>query len=312
MLDLSIIIVNYNSCALTQNGLRSIYKHKPNISFEVIVVDNNSTDNSKKKLREEFQDTIWIQNETNEGFGRANNIGAHYAKGNFLLFLNSDVLVKSDTIENLFINFSNEEKHVGAATCQLINPDGSLQKSTFHSFASFLEVLSYNLLIEYLFSIKKKLDAKRSIKALHGACFMIKKETFVQVGGFDQDFFMYSEEFELCSRLIDKHYELKLYPDLKLVHLDEGSSTDRNWNRKQRKASLALLFKKRRKNLGLLFYLVLIMLNAIMNFMLLWRMEKLYRRNFHNDIMLNLSLIPVYLSILFGNYTKPLRIKIVK
>ena len=306
MLDLSIIIVNFNTSELLSQCIASIHDQKMTCSYEIIVVDNLSTDNSKQIITKNFPSTIWIENKLNEGFGRANNIGIKEAKGRHILLLNSDTIIIRNTIEKALVRLQKEGENVGLVTCQLLNPDCTLQKSVFYYNASFKEVLNNNLLFDFLTrSIPK---TQRQIVALHGAFLMFNKKKLEQIGYFDPDFFLYAEEFEWCRRIRKNNLSLMFYNDLSIIHLEEGSSVSKPWNTKQRYLSNSLLFKKEYGSLGLLFYLILNFFNLLTNFILMWRLDHAYRSDFKKMQTYFWSLTPRYIAIFFGVNKVPLRL----
>ena len=307
MLDLSIIIVNYKTPSITVDCIESIYKQNSTLNFEIIVVDNDSQDNSEAFVTEKFSEVIWINNQSNEGFGRANNLGIKKSKGEFILLLNSDTIIIDNAIQNALSRLKLDNDNTGIITCQLLNKDGSLQKSFYTKNATFNEILSYNLFYDYFFRLSKKNDTEL-IMAIHGAFMMFEKGKIEKVGFFDQDFFMYSEEFEWCNRILKNGLKLKIYDDIFIHHLEEGSSINKEWNIKQRYLSGALLFKKTHGSLGLLLYLSLHFLNLLTNSILMWKLDKKYRNEFVKSQKYFWSLTKGYFKILFGTYQRPLNL----
>ena len=145
---LSIIIVNYKTSELTLRCITSILDSILSCPIEIIVVDNYSEDNSEKTITSQFPNIIWINNIQNEGFGRANNIGAKKAKGKFLLFLNSDMLLLNNTISNT-LDYIEKNSSIGVLGCKLLNEDMTLQKSTYFYVGDYMGILQNNLLVDY-------------------------------------------------------------------------------------------------------------------------------------------------------------------
>jgi hypothetical protein len=305
--DLSIIIINYNTVDLTLQCISSIYNFNNKLNLDVIVVDNNSSDDSCFKISNQFPDVALISSKQNEGFGRANNLGVSNARSNHILLLNSDTLVFNNTIEKALSRYKKEQNDVGMITCQLLNLDHSKQKSVFLFNASFREVLNNNLLFDF---IAKRSNSKKQteIKALHGAFLLFEKNKFEKIGFFDPDFFLYAEEFEWCYRIRKNGMKLKLYDDLNIIHLDGGSSVSKKWNTKQRYLSNALLFKKTHGSLGLVLYIKLNFLNLITNYILMWKLDSNYRSDFMKSQSYFWSLLPKYMSILIGQNKTPLKL----
>ena len=307
MVEVSIILVNFNSAQHTLNCIASIIEHSRDLKYELIVVDNNSYDKSYERIMEKYPDVIWIQNITNQGFGRANNLGLEKAAGRYILLLNTDTIIFDNAIAKCLEKYKIDDEDTAIITCQLLNADKTLQKSIFVYNASLSEILLYNLLYDY-FRPKKKAKGPKEIKAIHGAFLFFEKARLSNVGFFDPDFFLYAEEFEWCHRIRKNGLKLKFYDEIKIFHLEEGSSINKEWNIKQRYISTALLFKKTRGNLGLCFYLLLNVINSITNGLLMFKLDSAYRKNFNKSQKLFWSLIKVYAVILLNRYERPLKL----
>src|SRR5690625_224040 len=194
-MKLSIIIINYKTPDLTSRCIDSIYKSDISFPFEIIVVDNNSQDNSKNIVITMFPDIKWIQNSYNSGFGRANNLGVKQAKGEFILLLNSDMLLLPDQNLNVLLNRIKDNSKIGVIGCKLLNEDGSFQKSYYYDIGTLKRELRNNVLWYKLMKpVPKRLDA------VMGSFMLFRKTDFEKLEGFDEDFFMYAEELELCMR----------------------------------------------------------------------------------------------------------------
>jgi len=271
---LSIIIVNYKSPQLTIRCISSIKRTvSKNTEYEIIVVDNNSEDNSENIVKQNFADIQWINNKKNEGFGRANNIGASISKGKYLLLLNSDMILQENTIEAC-LNEIEKKPEIGVLGCKLVNEDGSFQKSYF-TVARFRDLLDRNIVFNYFIK-----ESEKKIEALMGSFMMFPKYVFNEVGGFDPDFFMYSEELELCHRISKNGYKICYFDKVSAIHKHGGSISDKSWGYKQRYLSNALLYYKVRGLFGYLLYHKLFLLNTFTNFFSMWFLDKNYRRDF--------------------------------
>lgn len=305
MKDFSVVIVNYRTPQSLLNCVKSIVDETQSLNFEIIVVDNDSGDVSRDLIQNSFPHVLWIQNEKNEGFGRANNIGIVSSTSDLVILLNSDTIIVENALNKIFERIVHETNNFGAATCQLLNEDGTIQKSIFHFNASFREVLSYNLLVDKL--LPDLLKRKNEINAVHGACMIFRKSNLASLGFFDPDFFLYSEEFEWCHRIKKAGKELRIYDDINVLHLEEASSTNKEWNTKQRLLSTALLFKKTNGVFGLLLYLILHAFNCLTNFIFIWKMTKSYQRDYFKFQLLFWSQYGRYLEILIAVFKKPLK-----
>ncbi|GMU95350.1 MULTISPECIES: glycosyltransferase [Ignavibacterium] len=236
MTDLSIIIVNYNVKEYLKNLLHSIRKASQNLSTEIIVIDNASDDGSVEMLREKFPDVKLIANEKNLGFGKANNIGLKEAKGKYILLINPDTLVAEDTFTKL-IEFFESHPDAGMVGCKILNPDGTLQLACRRSFpgpwTSFTKVTGLSSLFP-----KSKLFARYNltyldenqtyeVDAISGSFMMLRKDVYDKVGGFDEQFFMYGEDLDLCYRIQKAGYKIYYVHTTQIIHY-KGESTKRS------------------------------------------------------------------------------------
>ncbi|KXG76291.1 glycosyltransferase family 2 protein [Thermotalea metallivorans] len=236
-MDLSIIIVNYNTKELTLQTLRSIYAGNNKFLYEVILVDNASKDDSVEVFKKEFPQVKLIENNQNLGFSKANNIGIKMAGGRYILLLNSDTLVIEDTLE-IMIKFMDTHLDVGAAGCKVELPDGSLDKACKRSFPTPQNALYHALKLDHIFPHHKKfgeynltfLDENQTheVDCLVGAFMLIRREVIEQVGLLDEDFFMYGEDIDWCYRIKQVGWKIVYYPKTKIIHYKGGSSKKKN------------------------------------------------------------------------------------
>lgn len=227
---ISIIIVNYNALTMVLDCVESIKKHLRNISYEVIIVDNNQKSEFKIKSEELSKilptTNYQLLNSSNNGFGSANNLGSKNAQGEYLLLLNPDTLIYDDSI-NKMLNFIKNHNEIGALSCLMGPNQKILQKYFFGKFQSLASVTirRYNY---------QKIDSSKEFfytDIVTGACLMIKKETYNKLGGFDERFFMYLEDDDLCKRLVDAGYKNAVLNTARIIHL-EGKSISKNAERK--------------------------------------------------------------------------------
>ncbi len=236
MIDLSIIIVNYNVKEFLQNLIHSIEKAIENLSAEIIVVDNASTDGSIELLKSKFPFINLIENKTNLGFGKANNIGLQLSKGKYIAMINPDAIVSEDTFTKL-INFFKENPDAGLATPKILNPDGTLQLGCRRSFpgpwTSFCRVTGLSGLFP-----KSKIFARYNltylpenqtfeVDAISGSFMVMKRGVYEKVGGFDEQFFMYGEDLDLCYRIQKAGYKVFYVHTAQAIHY-KGESTKRS------------------------------------------------------------------------------------
>ena len=226
-MELSIIILNYKTKDLTLNCARSIVeqykKELDNDKFEIILVDNNSEDDSVKAFnRLRIKNLQIIESNENLGFGKGCNLGASKAKGEFLLFLNSDTEIKDQGFVKM-VNFLSQNKNVGILGGKLKNPNGTNQLSCGKFYSPFnllLVLLGFNKLL----NLRESPNVIKKVDWVSGACFMIRKDIFNKVKGFAKDFFMYIEDMELCFRVKKKGFSTYFYPNIMLFHKELGSS----------------------------------------------------------------------------------------
>ena len=224
MIKLSIVIINYNTFDLTTLCLTSIgkqYKKQLESSeFEIIVVDNKSTDDSVESLKS-AKGIELVENKENYGFAKGANIGAAHAKGKYILFLNSDTEVKDGGFLDM-ISFLEEHIDVGILGGRLVNLDGSLQASTgkfYNPINTFLMLFGG----ERAGFLRKSPTTIGSVDWVSGAAMMVKRDPFDRLGGFDEAFFMYVEDMELCFRAKKLGILTYFYPGVIVVHKELGS-----------------------------------------------------------------------------------------
>lgn len=225
-MDLSIIIVNWNSAHYVRRCLESIYTQRKDIDFEVIVVDNASYDGCDQILGSEFPNVKFVQSEENLGFAGANNLGFNHSVGRNLLFLNPDTEVIGPAIKVMF-SFLQSIHDAGAVGCKLLNSDLSLQTSCIQPFPT---VLNQILDIEYLKLRFPKLKVwgikplffnnggPEKVEVVSGACIMIKRRVLETIGKFSTDYFMYAEDVELCYKIQRAGYKVYHINDATVVH----------------------------------------------------------------------------------------------
>ncbi|MBB3187833.1 glycosyltransferase family 2 protein [Microbacter margulisiae] len=220
-MDVSIIIVNYNTKALLHNCLQSVMEQTRDVHYEIIVVDNASADGSVEMIQEKFPAVTLLAENTNWGFGRANNIGAKIAKGKYLFLLNSDTLIRNNAIKTL-VDFLESNPRAGICGAQLLNQDLSLATS-FQRLPSLMA--EWKVCFAPFLLSKKQPVYSNPVKAgfVSGADLMIRKSLFDQLQGFDPDFFLYFEETELTYRSKKAGYSVWFIPTAEIIHFGEQS-----------------------------------------------------------------------------------------
>jgi GT2 family glycosyltransferase len=232
MLDLSIIVVNWNTRDLLTKCLSCVESTVKHIRYETIVIDNNSSDGSQEMVQTQFPNVKLIANTDNVGFAKANNQGIAISGGRYVLLLNSDAFVKDNTLDHM-VTFMDEHPEAGMAGCKLLYEDGSLQAScaTFPTLATEFYIAAG---LDKLFP-KSKIFGKylmtdwdyntvREVDVIMGAFMMVRKPVIDQIGVMDESFFMYSEEVDWCYRCQKAGWKILFTPEVETVHIWGGSS----------------------------------------------------------------------------------------
>jgi len=232
-MDLSVIVVNYNTRDLLNQLLASIYRYKVKCNFEVIVVDNGSKDGSSEMVHRNFSQVRLITNFTNLGFAGANNQGIRNCTGRYVLLLNSDTIVFQDTLDTM-VDFLDSNPEVGAAGCKVVLPDGKLDLACRRSFPTPLNSLHHALGLAKLFPRSPRFakynlsyldeDESYPVDSLVGAFMMVRREVIDQVGLLDESFFMYGEDIDWCYRIKQAGWEIYYYPKTSIIHYKGASS----------------------------------------------------------------------------------------
>ena len=278
MTDLSIIIVNYKTPDLTRRCIVSILDTiKISIKYEIIIIDNESREATLSDLPNGNDNIHLISLKENMGFGRANNIGISKSNGKYLLFVNSDIVVHDNTIDECFRQVE-KDPEIGVLGCKLAYADGSVQKSVYYDAGSFKSILVNNLFINYCWGYQEK-----KLNAIMGSFMLIPRVVIEKTGGFDPDFFMYSEEIELCRRITKQGYKIHFSENVSALHLHEGSSVNKKKTLRQRFLSNALLYIKLHGVFGYFLYHLLFFFNIIANFPVMWFVNKNYRIEYRQE-----------------------------
>lgn len=253
-IDVSIIIVNWNTRDLLRDCLASIYRHAGGETFEVIVVDNHSADGSAEMVATEFPQVRLIRNRDNLGFAVANNQGIAIARGRYVLLLNSDTVVLEGTISKS-LAFADAHPRAAVVGCRTVFGDGRLQTNCYQ-FPSLLNLLlSLSHLPELFprsrFFGRRRLtwwdyDTPRAVEAVAGCFMLARMEAIREVGPLAEDYFMYSEDTDWCWRFGQAGWQVLYTPEPQLIHLRAASSSQCETNmRIQERRSLLLFLEKK-------------------------------------------------------------------
>lgn len=244
MVDLSVVIVSWNVRDLLRRCIHSVVtgaELSPDggayqigeWSVEILVIDNASTDGSPEMVRDEFPRVHLIANDENRGFTAANNQGLARSRGRYLLLLNPDTEVVGDALATM-LRYAEANTDVGALGPRLLYPDGSIQSSRrrFPAFATALvestvvqEWWQDNRILRRYYMTDTPDDAIQSVDWVVGACLLVRRQAFEQVGGLDEGYFMYSEELDWCRRIKTGGWEIVYLPTASIIH-HEGKSSE--------------------------------------------------------------------------------------
>ena len=234
--EVSVIIVNYKTCELLRNCLRSVFEQTKDVSFEVIVSDNGSEDGSVEMVRNEFPQVVLVENKANLGFGAANNRGLDVAKGEFVFYLNSDTLLLNNAIKD-FCDYwkTHEDEHLGALGCNLVDAEGLLTESygVFPKKGKLLKAMVHHLAAFTVKNVMKffhmdfsKLRPVPVYKKFIGDVdFVIGADLFVkksEQARFDEKFFLYYEETDMQWRMAKAGLKRRLIDGPQVMHLVRG------------------------------------------------------------------------------------------
>lgn len=232
-MDISIILVNYNTKYLTKNCLDSIYEQTINLNFDVWVVDNNSTDNSVEMIKEEFPHVKLIENKENLGFGRANNLAIEQSNAKYCFLLNTDTILRNNAIKILF-DFMENNPNAGACGGNLFD-ENKLAAKSFGLLPNKQTLLIRHTFLKWFFPKKNKyiknyeknIDRSKTqkISCISGANLMLRKSILDEVGYFDKRFFLYYEETELQYRIQKAGYDIYFVHESEIIHLEGKSSS---------------------------------------------------------------------------------------
>jgi GT2 family glycosyltransferase len=233
MTDLSIILVNWNCLDFTEQCIGSICATTHDVDYEVIVVDNASADAPCQSLVEKFPWMKLVLSEQNIGFGRANNLGVQHSTGRNLLFLNPDTLVLKDALLRMLTDLRGRP-NAGAIGCKLFNPDGTLQTTCVQPIPTiFNQIFALDWLQRRWPSLpfwgKQALyytgpETVHQVDAVSGAAILVRREVFEEVGGFNPEYFMYTEEIDLCYVIQRAGWKVLHSSEAQVIHFGGQSS----------------------------------------------------------------------------------------
>lgn len=245
--ELTIIILNYNTRQLTLDCLASLAKVKNEISFEIILSDNGSTDGSVEAIAKGYPEVRIVENNANLGFAKGNNAARKFARGKDILFLNTDTIVYKGVLAKT-VQYLKDHPEVGALTCKLVLADGSLDKDARRAFPTPWVSLTHLVLhLDKLFP-KSKLFARywygyaptdtiQEVDVIQGAYFLAPKKLLDEVGWFNEVYFLDGEDIDLCWKIRKKGFKIVYYPKVFILHL-KGATKGKNKKTQRSTATL--------------------------------------------------------------------------
>ncbi len=224
---ISVIIVSYNVSSYLERCIKSVYDTENFSDLEIVIVDNNSSDESVSIIKNNFPECMLIENNRNLGFSKAVNIGISKSKADYICILNPDTLVKKNTFSELYY-FLSVSPNTGVAGAKILNPDGSFQVSSRRNFPT-IPGLAYKYIgLSRLFPMSKVFgyynhtyidsDQGHKTDSVSGACMMFKRKLVDVIGNFDENFFMYFEDTDYCIRAASVGYDVFFNPKAQIVH----------------------------------------------------------------------------------------------
>lgn len=232
-MDVSVIIINWNTCGYLRGCLASIYDQTHGIDFEVVVVDNASHDGSPGMVKQEFPQVVLVENTENRGFAAANNQAMAIAQGRYVLLLNPDTLVLEGAIQKS-VAFADENASCGVVGIRNESPDGTLQRNCFR-FASVFNLLVSAFGLHEVFPRSRVWGRERlswwdyrsirEVDCVAGCYMLVRHDAIRRVGVLNETYFMYGEEMDWCWRFSRSGWRVLYYPDAKIVHYGGAASS---------------------------------------------------------------------------------------
>lgn len=279
----SIIIVNWNTSEMLQNCLSSLSKCSIYDEAKVIVIDNNSTDDSRIMVKTMFPTILLVNSGCNLGFGRANNLAAEYIEGDYILFLNPDTLVLYDSIKKMK-SVLEKKSEIGALGCKMKSPSGEVQELGIQWYPNPISEL-FRLLFISSYSIKlfknyvpyQNPYANGYVKKLYGGCLFVRKSVLDKIGWFDDRFFMYGEDVDLCRRISKSGWKLYYMKDAEIIHIGGGANikTTSDFSVLMMCESISKLIRKYNGFPGYIFYKIAIFFGSSIRLSILLCMSNL-------------------------------------
>ena len=258
MYSCSVIIIAYNSCDFIPACLKSIRNACENVDAQVIVLDNGSKEPVLPEIKEFFPEVTWLEAKEDLGFGKGCNLAEKHATNPYLFFVNPDTVVSRDSFTRA-LDFMKEHPEAGTVGCRILNEDGSLQWACRRSFPTIVSAVSKTIGLASLFPKSKTLasynmtyadpDEMIEVDAISGSFFCIRRDVYEKLNGFDEDFFMYGEDLDLCFRTKEMGLHNYYTPVTNILHFKGQSCRTRRWGSYVDFYKAMLIFVKKHKDL---------------------------------------------------------------
>ena len=258
MYSCSVIIVAYNSCDFIPACLKSVRDACEGVDSQIIVLDNGSKERIKPEIKKFFPEVLWLDSEENLGFGKGCNLAEKQATKPYLFFINPDTVVSRDSFTKV-LDFMEEHPESGTVGCRILNEDGSIQWACRRSFPTIISAVSKTVGLAAMFPKSKLLasynmtyadpDEMIEVDAISGSFFCIKRDLYESLKGFDEDYFMYGEDLDLCFRTKAAGYKNYYTPSTNILHFKGQSCRTRRWGSYVDFYKAMLIFVRKHKDL---------------------------------------------------------------
>lgn len=266
--ELSVILVNYNDKTHLQGCLSSLVENGRGFAFEIIIVDNNSGDGSPEFIEKNFPAVNLIRNQENVGFSRANNQAIRISRGEFILFLNTDTLLSPNVLK-LLLEEMKANPQIGALGPALFRDRTRYQVSFGKKVSFFSEILQKCFLNHYYRLLLKIVQKKREVGWLSAACLLVRRSALEEAGFFDEKFFLYFEDIDLCLKMRERGWKLIFFPRAKVFH--EGGVSTLSFKLSSRlEYRRSQLYYYRKHNSKISLFLLRLYLRLNFSFLSLW------------------------------------------
>lgn len=277
----SVIILNYNTAKLTMQCISTFKEFHADMDFEIIVVDNNSTEKTTSEIQSNHPEINWIQSGYNAGYARGNNLGIKSSFGEYILIVNSDVIFTEEIVSSCLKKAKDCDLFI--AGCQLLNTDSTQQESLYYHFGGFKSILANNFLCVKMF--RNWFENKTGVvKGIKGALLLFPRSVMDTAGYFDENFFMFGEEVEWQHRAVKLGTKLIYEPEVSVIHIESGSSDNDNLEA-QRGVSHWLLVKKMHGNIYLIAALFLDVINVLSQYPFYWAYNQEGKHNLNRHAL---------------------------